>query len=233
MRLIATGIYEIRLGMVNAFVISDGDDLVLIDAGQARQAGKIQQALGTLGKSLADLTHIIVTHCHPDHAGSLAAVQRASSATTLMHSADAELVRQGLTMRPVTPSPGLLKRMLFALFVKRAPQSIDACRVERTVTDDEQLDIAGGLRVIHTPGHTAGHIALYCPRRSVLLVGDAAMNQAGLDTSLCYEDHDLGAASLGKLAQLDFEAAGFGHGRAIRRGAAARFRRKWAAEGRD
>jgi glyoxylase-like metal-dependent hydrolase (beta-lactamase superfamily II) len=61
----------------------------------------------------------------------------------------------------------------------------------------------------------------------VLFAADAAANMGGLGLSLVYEDLAEGRRTLARLAALDFDAALFGHGAPIMRGAAARFRRRW------
>ncbi len=100
--------------------------------------------------------------------------------------------------------------------------------VEHEVGDGEVLPF-GGLCAVHTPGHTAGHVALLLPRGGgVLFVGDAASHMTHLGMSLIYEDVAEGRRSLAKLAALDFEVACFSHGRAMVGGADRRFRARWA-----
>ena len=81
--------------------------------------------------------------------------------------------------------------------------------------------------MIHTPGHTPGHVSLLLQRDGgVLFVGDAAANLLGrLGRPFVSTDPAAVAASAARLAALDFEIAVFGHGTAIRGGAALRFRR--------
>src|SRR5258705_3451607 len=69
---------------------------------------KVVAAIESTGRKVTDLKHIIVTHCHADHAGSVAALKRMSGARVYMHSIDAAMVRKGESTRPMTPAPGLL-----------------------------------------------------------------------------------------------------------------------------
>ena len=62
----------------------------------------------------------------------------------------------------------------------------------------------------------------------VLFAADACGNTMGLSPSVGYEDFEEGKRSLSRLADLDFDKACFGHGRAIMHDASARFRKKWA-----
>ena len=229
-RQIVPRVYEVSLGFVNAFLI-DADGLTLIDTGVAGSTGKILGAVRALGRQPQDIRHILVTHCHADHTGSLSELKAATGAPAYMHPVDAEMVRAGRATRPMRPGPGIFNHLLFRLFMARrraAPTTIQPTSIEREVQDGEELPIAGGIRAIHTPGHTAGHLSFYWPHQGgVLFVGDAAAHMFGLGYAPFYEDIQQGQQSLARLAGRDFAVACFGHGKALIGGAAARFRRKW------
>jgi glyoxylase-like metal-dependent hydrolase (beta-lactamase superfamily II) len=225
-RQVVPGLHEIPLGFVNAFLLDTGDGLALIDTGVAGSAGKILEAVQEIGRQPAEIRHILVTHCHGDHSGSLAELKRLTGAPATMHPEDAELVRAGKSMRPVKPAPGLVNALVCRFLLRSAPTEVEPAGVEHEVRDGEELP--GGLRAIHVPGHCAGQLAFLWPRHGgVLIAADAAANVFGLALSPIYEDLAEGRRSLAKLAALDFEVACFGHGRPIPSGAAARFRRKW------
>jgi glyoxylase-like metal-dependent hydrolase (beta-lactamase superfamily II) len=89
---ILPSLYRVPLKAVNAFVIDLGDDgLVLIDAGTPDDTKAILDVVGELGRRSADVRHILVTHCHADHAGGLAELKKATGAPAYMHPADAEM----------------------------------------------------------------------------------------------------------------------------------------------
>jgi glyoxylase-like metal-dependent hydrolase (beta-lactamase superfamily II) len=46
-------------------------------------------------------------------------------------------------------------------------------KVSRTVSDGEELPYCGGIKIIHTPGHTPGHICLYHRASKTLIAADA------------------------------------------------------------
>jgi len=225
-KLIAEGLWQISLGPVNAFLIDSGE-LTLIDSGFPDSAGKIIQTVESLGRKPADIRHIIATHCHPDHAGSLAAIKRLTGATVYMHAADAAMVRRGEGKRPMTAAPGLLRSLLFSVFVAHSSGKIEPCAIDYEITDDIELPIAGGLRALHAPGHCAGQLVLLWPNRRVLFVADAASHMPNFGLSLGYENLSEGLRSLAKIAALDFEIACFGHGSAITTQASAKFKHKW------
>jgi glyoxylase-like metal-dependent hydrolase (beta-lactamase superfamily II) len=217
-------LWQLSLRIVNVFVLNDGNELTLIDTGTPGSEGTIAKGIEGIGRTPTDVARIIVTHCHPDHAGSLAALKRITKARAAMHSEDAAMIRRGDAMRPLFPAPGLRRRLLFRMFVAPAPRRVESAAIEVELADGSQL---GGLRAIHAPGHCAGQVALLWPSHGVLFAGDAAANLMGLGLSLGYEDLELGKRSLARLAALDFQIACFGHGAPIKRGATAQFRGLW------
>jgi glyoxylase-like metal-dependent hydrolase (beta-lactamase superfamily II) len=226
---IVPGVAQVSMGPINAFVI-ETDHVTIIDTGYAGSEGVLLREVRALGWQPRDVRHILVTHAHHDHAGSLAALKAATGADAWAHEKEAAVIRRGTLSFPLTPSPGLLPRILFRMFIPHGPVSYPIAEVDHVVTDGDVLPVAGGIRVVHVPGHTAGHLAFLWPQRGgVLFAADAAANFAGLGASLWHEDHAEARRSLAKLASLDFAVACFGHGRPITRRAAERFRRKWGA----
>ena len=225
---IVEGLWQINLGAVNAFLLDQGE-LTLIDTGLPDSADKIVAAIESTGRKITDLKHIIVTHCHPDHAGSVAALKKMSGARVYMHPIDAAMVRKGEAARPMTAAPGLLRGLMYRLFVPKKPTPIEACAVDQEINDGTELPIAGGLKAIHIPGQCAGQIALLWPRRRLLFAADACANMPNFGYALCYESLDDGKRSLQKLAALDFDVAVFGHGGPIKSGASQKFRARFAS----
>jgi glyoxylase-like metal-dependent hydrolase (beta-lactamase superfamily II) len=222
--LVARGVYQIGLHWVNVFLIEAGDDLVLIDAGLKGSPPHITEAIYSLGRLPQDVTAIVVTHAHPDHIGGLAEMKRRTGAQVWMHQADAELVARGIYSRrlgagPTRATDTLRRAMNLLPGSKGLPVPADY-----EVADGDELPF-DGLRAVHTPGHTAGHLALLLPRDGgVLFVGDAASNRVHTGVSPANEDLQGSRRSLERLATLDFEIACFSHGRPLRHGASQAFR---------
>jgi glyoxylase-like metal-dependent hydrolase (beta-lactamase superfamily II) len=227
---IVPNMYAFDLGGVNAYLIAANDGLTLIDTGSAGSAERIAHELSTLGYQLADITRIVVTHAHADHAGGLAELQARTGASVWMHPLDAVLVRTGAAMRPSTsPTPGLINQIIYRLTIVQAPRTITPASVDHEVDDGAILPFAGGLRVIHIPGHSAGQIALlWLAHGGVLFAADAAINVAGLALFPAYENLTQGRESLARLAAHTFAVACFGHSRPITRAAAQHFRARWS-----
>jgi glyoxylase-like metal-dependent hydrolase (beta-lactamase superfamily II) len=222
---VVPGVFAIPLGGVNAFLI-DSDDLILVDTGIPNSAGTILEAVQAIGKKSSDLRHILVTHCHPDHAGSLAELKKLTGASAYMHPLDAAITRTGKVAPDLKPAPGMDD--LFRQLIGFGSAEYDPAEIEHELHDGDELSIAGGIQVIHVPGHCAGQLAfLWRASGGVLFAADTASNMMGLSYSLGYADFEEAKCSLRKLAALDFAVACFGHGQAIVEGASLRFRQKW------
>jgi glyoxylase-like metal-dependent hydrolase (beta-lactamase superfamily II) len=228
---VASGVYQLGLGGVNVFFVDDDDGgLWLIDAGIEAGAERIGAGLRALGRAPRELRGVVVTHLHGDHTGGLAAVKTHTGAEVWMQTADAAAVQEGVRGRPLEPGPGLLRSLIVrAIGGKAATRTGDPVAVEHHVSDGDVLPLAG-MTAVHTPGHTAGHLALLLPRDGgVLFTGDAATNLGRLGVGPIYEDVDEGMRSLRRLSALEFETALFSHGRPLRPRAAERFRARFAA----
>ena len=219
------GLTQISLGYVNAYLLEAEGNLTLIDTGVRSSATKILAAVAEIGRESGDIQNIVVTHLHADHAGSLKELKQLTGAPAWMHAVDAEMVRMGRSLRPLAPGPGLLRRLISRLARSRT-SGIEPTEVEHELVDGQILEFAGGAKVIHAPGHSAGQIALLIDER-VLVAADAASNFLRLSYPPIFEDVEIGRETLRRLSGLEFEAAVFGHGGAITERAAERFREKW------
>jgi glyoxylase-like metal-dependent hydrolase (beta-lactamase superfamily II) len=222
----------VPMGFANAFLIEGDDGLTLIDAGYPGKEAAVFGAIRQLGRSPAQLKHLIFTHGHPDHIGSAAAIVRETGARTYMHPLDIPIAESGGPFRPLTPAPGLLGRVLCKLFF-HPEERVEPVAVDQPLTPGEILPIAGGFEVIHTPGHCAGQVALLWRPGRMLFAGDVCINAMGLGDPVGFESLEEGRASQRKLASLSFDAAGFGHGEPIAHDASTRFRNKYGKNPED
>jgi glyoxylase-like metal-dependent hydrolase (beta-lactamase superfamily II) len=221
------GVHVVPMGMANAFLIEGDDGLTLIDAGYPGKEAAVFGAICGLGRSPDQLKHLLFTHGHPDHIGSAAAIVRETGARTYMHPLDIPMAESGGPFRPLRAAPGLLRGVLCKLFY-HPDQRLEPVAINQPLTAGEKLPIAGGIEVIHTPGHCAGQVALLWRPGRMLFAGDVCLNIMGLGDPVGFESLEEGRASQRKVASLSFVAARFGHGEPIARDASARFRSKWA-----
>jgi glyoxylase-like metal-dependent hydrolase (beta-lactamase superfamily II) len=224
---IVSGVYGIgmAMGYVNAFLIVDEGGLALVDSGLAKRKDTILSAVAGAGKQPADLKHILITHHHIDHIGSLADLKEATAASCYVHPADSPIVR-GDQPQP-GPNPESLLGKLAGPILERLSTPAPPVAVDVEVADGEELPIAGGIKAVHTPGHTPGHLSYLLPSKKVLFVGDAAANllRLGLPLGMYTADRQQAKESIRKLAALEFDIACFGHGRVLKGEANLRFRR--------
>ena len=222
---IVSGVYGIAMAYVNAFLIAGEDGLALVDSGLPKRKDTILSTVAGIARQPADLKHILITHYHVDHVGSLADLKEASDAKSYVHPADSPVVR-GDEPQPGPNRSSLLGKLVGPLVERLAPEAA-AAAVDVEIQDGEELPIAGGIKVLHTPGHTPGHLAFLLPASKVLFVGDAAANILGLRTpiGMYTVDPEQAKESIRKLAALEFDVACFGHGGVLNGEANLRFRR--------
>jgi glyoxylase-like metal-dependent hydrolase (beta-lactamase superfamily II) len=201
--------------LVSSFAFVDDDGQVtLVDAGTKRAPRRIVAGLAHIGVSPADVTRLVVTHAHPDHVGGLATMRGRTGATVSVHERDAAYVREG--KGPVLDRTRLGGRLL------RRNSGGPPTPVDDELVDGQVLDIAGGLRVLHTPGHTPGHVALLHEPTGVLVTGDSIWNMRGRMTwsvPMFCTDFAMSKETADVLGELDYQVAAFTHGPEIRDGA--------------
>ncbi len=92
---------------------------------------------------------------------------------------------------------------------------IPAIDVSREVTSVGDGDEVAGLKIIETPGHTPGHVAVHDPKGRVFVAGDSMVGSdggVGLPPAQYTEDMNTAKMSIAKVGELDFDVALFGHG---------------------
>jgi len=206
---IAPGVWAIRLRFVWVQAI-DGDGLTLLDTGLPGSRQTIARGLAAIGRSIDEIGRIVCTHAHPDHAGG-ARELAGDRLEVFMHPADIAAISAGAVQSLSRPSRA-------GLLAYATPTPTRLVPLE----DGVVLPILGGLRVIHTPGHTPGSICLYAERDRILFVGDALQVTRGrLDFANAVASTDIAAArgSVHRLADLDVDTIVFSHYEPWRHGA--------------
>ncbi len=210
-RAITSGIFAIEgLKMGRAYLIEDAAGLTLIDTSSPSASAGILAAIAEIGRPPEDLHTIVGTHYHYDHVGNVAALVERTGAHFCVHEADVEYVEGRTPWRAVTTP------VVGSTMTRMAPPQ-ESLKIDRVLRDGDMVEAAGGLEVVHAPGHTPGHIALYARERGALFSGDAFMNVAGLQLPPAASTHDMtqAKASIRRLSELRFEYALPGHGQPV------------------
>ncbi len=193
----------------NVFFLLDSK-LTIVDTGFKGRAMQILKEARLHGYRASDITNIIITHHHADHMGSLAELKKLSGARVIAHSADAPYI-DGTQPQPGPSRPAWLGKALSPCpgLWGCAPSGVDI-----PVNDNDELPILGGIKVLHTPGHTPGSISLYLKQEKALIVGDLLANRFGLSLPSRMFTVDLAQEieSIKRILSLDFEVVCFGHG---------------------
>lgn len=204
-------LHLLRLAFGQAYLWNDAGALTLVDTGIATSGDEIAEAIDRLGLRTDDVRRVVLTHYHEDHCGGAAAVAAWGEVEVLAHRAEAPVIRGEVPAPPpnFTDEERALHRSLGAHLLPPAPP----CRVDRELEDGDLIAFGGGARVIATPGHTAGSIAVHLPRAGVLFTGDTVAHVNGqVMPGVFNMDRDELLRSFRRLAGLDAEVACVGHG---------------------
>lgn len=200
-------------------LIWNNDSALLIDAGIPDSMDDISREMERVGVPFERIDTIIITHQDIDHFGGVAEIVRELPGLKVCaHKEDVPYI-QG-EKRLIRLNSGFMER-ISGLSTEDQERVLDIfennpAEVDIELTDDK-FDCFGGIQVIHTPGHTPGHICLYHETSKTLIAGDA-MNimdgkLTGTNTSILTEDeaHDA-VRSLEKLDGYDIENVVCYHG---------------------
>ncbi|MGA3009900.1 MAG: MBL fold metallo-hydrolase [Terracidiphilus sp.] len=203
-------------------VMWDAANVILVDTGVPTSLETIKKQMEVAGTSFAKLNMIIASQQDIDHVAGIRGILKESpQVRVLAHEED----------RPYIQGDRKVKRLnsKFMERIKGLPEEErlsvinmfenSSVKVNRALSDGEMLPYCGGITVIHTPGHTPGHVCLYHQKSKTLIAGDA-MNildgqLVGPNKDPMSED-DVNANdainSLGKLKDYDIENVVTYHG---------------------
>ena len=194
----------------NVYLLVDEDSLDLVDAALPFNAGKILHYIDHLGRDPSELRYLVLTHAHPDHTGTIPALLNRASLKVLVHPQDTRIRADG---RRWLYFPG--RQLVAAYWNLPFFRRIYA---QELVEEGHRLPIMGGLRVLHTPGHTPGSIVLHLEEYGVLFTGDMLLSDGKRFTRpIPFPGTDFKAyrRSVERLARLQFDIACVGHGRPL------------------
>ena len=201
---------RLSLRGVNAYLVWDGEDATLVDAGTPLDAGRVIAGLDRAGLDPADVCRVLLTHYDVDHVGGLAGLRR-RGLDAPVHAADPDAGHvEGRSRPPLTRHKGLLQNLV-------SPVVRPVSEVER-VADGDRI---GGFDAYRTPGHTPGHVAYVHRATGTALVGDLVLERrGGVRVPPWPLNDDTGRARESVRGLLDrvgsFEALCPGHGELLR-----------------
>lgn len=178
---------ELNLGnrTLNPTILYDNERWFLVDTGLPGTAPAIGDLAKSAGIGDRRLAAILLTHQDIDHIGGLPGFLDADgdAVDVYAHEDDKAAIDGAGPMLKVSPErlaamlesmPEPVRRGFEATFLHPSGPN-----VTRTFADGDELPIAGGLTVIHTPGHTPGHVSLYHRPSKTLIAGDAMVIDNG------------------------------------------------------
>ena len=204
-----------ELETVNVYLVPLADGYLMIDCGMGTESSyeALLAGMQSAGVQWTDVRILLITHMHPDHMGLTERIVAASGAALWVHREERRLpgMRHALTVAGV---PADLQARMEASFAD-IRKSVYQLHPDRVLEGGEMIATAiGDLEVIWTPGHTPGHICLYCAHRRCLFSGDQMIEHITPNISWQPDSDALGdyLESLQRLGELDIETVLPSHG---------------------
>jgi len=191
----------------NVYLVINGKDLVVVDTGMSGNAKKIVKYIEKIGHQPTEVSTIVLTHYHMDHAGSAKDLKDLTKAKIAVQAEDADIVA-GKKSPPKAKS--VLMRAVSSL---NKPKPVD---VDTILNDGDKI---GSLTVVATPGHSPGSIALLDEQRKVLFAGDTLRSDGTKVTGAPAQftwDTEKENQSIQKISMLNFDVMLPGHGEILK-----------------
>lgn len=138
------------------------DKIWMVDSGVSGSKDMIFDYILETGREPSEIVTLVLTHAHPDHVGGALGMQRTTGCKIAAHSEDVRWIEDIVLQNMERPVPG------FQSLVE------GSVKVNRTLSDGDLIELGAGsnLEIIHTPGHSQGHIALFYKTDAVMIAGD-------------------------------------------------------------
>lgn len=224
--LAAEGVVRLGTNLCNWFLLESDRGVVVVDAGLPAYRPQLERGLALLGRGPADVEAVVATHDHIDHTGAAGALCRELDVPVYLHAAE----RASRAERSRLPYLRHRSAWVFLTHLKTSGRPEPPRRVE---SFEDGAALPGGLRAIHTGGHTSGHCVFVNEPRGLLFAGDLLCTRnpltGGWGPQLLPRALNLSSGtmldSLTRLESLEIGTILFGHGEPWTQGAAAAVRR--------
>ncbi len=230
---LAPGLHRIGSDFVNSYLVEDPAGVTIVDAGMSGLYRELEAELISLGRSLADVRGIVLTHGDSDHVGFAERLREQNGVPVYVHELDAVRAR-GEVKKPNSGwGPMKMGALTKFLWYGARHGGLRTTWVKEvlTFTDGATLDLPGSPRIIHTPGHTPGSVAVHVSAVDALFVGDAITTrnvltgEQGPRPAPFTLEPEVALASLAKLESVQATWVLPGHGPPWDRGVAEAVRR--------
>ncbi|MEU5860533.1 MBL fold metallo-hydrolase [Nonomuraea sp. NPDC047529] len=165
-----------RLGndIVACYLVDTAEGITLIDAGLPGHWRDLQRELRSLGKSVDDISGLVLTHGDSDHIGFAERLRSAHGVPVFVHAADAVRTRTGEKPK-VAAGPMRLGPTLgfFSYSVRKNGLRPRYVGEVTEIGDGDVLDLPGSPVIVGMPGHSPGSVAVHVPLADAVFVGDA------------------------------------------------------------
>ena len=176
-RNVVEGVHLVEDSYVNWYIVEDGGELTIVDAGTPAGWNLLQDAVRQLGRKLGDIQALVLTHAHYDHVGFAERLRRELNVPVWLHEDDVKLSKhpqlyatEDLPLKYFKNRPFL--RVAGSFLRSRAFFARPLGDVS-TYRSEGPLDVPGQPHVLYTPGHTKGHCSIHLPERDLVIAGDA------------------------------------------------------------
>ncbi|HEX2153579.1 MAG TPA: MBL fold metallo-hydrolase [Acidimicrobiia bacterium] len=216
---LAPSLHRIGSDLVNSYLVEDGGEITIVDAGLSGHWDELVAELSVMGRSLSDVRALVLTHGDTDHIGFAERLRRDHAVPAYVHAADAARARGE---EKTSPKWGKVKIGPLVRFLwysgRRGGLKTTYLSQVTTIEGGETLMVPGEPRVIHLPGHSPGSVAFHFPTVGALFVGDALTTGhvltgvQGPQPAPFTDDPDQALSSLSRIEEVGAEWVLPGHG---------------------
>ena len=216
---IAPHLHRIGNDIVAAYLIDTEEGVTVVDAGLPGHWSDFTRELAAMGRTLADVRGLVLTHGDSDHVGFAERLRREAGVPVYVHSADADRAKGGdKPSNSMGPWKLGATAGFFAYGLRKGGVKTRWLSEVTPVEDGDVLSLPGSPRVISMPGHSPGSIALHFAVADAVCVGDALTTRhvltgrVGPQPAPFTDEPAEALASLGRLAGLEASWVLPGHG---------------------